>query len=875
MLTRDSLRMDCIISGVSLYTQNLLLVLAYPIPEEDEDAKDEADKAKQGHKSKPSDASTSSEPSGGIRRRQNHQPPELRLIDLVSQSEVDKDDGLILSRYERLTSGDYHLGVLPARNAATAVASSKGALESLAGIGADVWNAAINPRALFSSGASIKSKNSGDDTSSARIPSGAGNSRPGGRSGPPTVHPSLMTPGAKIFIHSPYDCILATKRDLGDHLTWLLERQDYQKAWELLDEHPEIMATSPERLGELVPPTPDRRGASDDFVDDASSVMGSVGMGTHPDSTAQKEKRRIGELWIRDLIESGDWGSAGQVCGKVLGTSDRWEKWVWTFAGKNKFDDIVDEIPSEPMHPPLSRTIYEVVLNHYIQADKLRFKDLLDRWPTELFDINIVTTALENQLKYRDVREDSVEGGQKGRDWHIVMESLARLHDANGRYRESLKCFIKLQDADSAFRLIRENHLADAVTDDIPSFISLRVPTHELAKMSERDIEVATSEAITLLVDEAQHGLVRPSTVVSQLEERKLDLFLYFYLRGLYRGEGIEEHAGENLERLRSESKYLVDDFADMAVRLFAKFDRPLLMDFLKSSTAVTFEKAAQECEHYRYDDELVYLYSKTGQMKKALFLIIDRLQDVKKAIEYAKDQDDPDLWEDLLGYSMDKPSFIRGLLEQVGTSINPITLIRRIPEGLEIEGLRDGLKHIMKQHELQHSISLGIARVFRSEVAAAQNELRLGQRKGIKFEVVVQSSAHVDIEVKDVHHPPTKAGEVEEDLRKGSGKEEAKASSRMRQGSAVQPGHCAQCREAFTEYEMETLTGFACGHIFHLSHLLELLYPGKKQADDPGAEAVDRPGHGWRVGPKVDHARYLKHQIRDGCPVCLGTAQV
>ncbi|CRK44098.1 hypothetical protein BN1723_006015 [Verticillium longisporum] len=226
-----------------------------------------------------------------------------------------------------------------------------------------------------------------------------------------------------------------------------------------------------------------------------------------------------------------------------------------------------------------------------------------------------------------------------------------------------------------------KNIVADAVVDDIPSFIGLRVPSHELNKMSEFDLEEATSEAITLLVDEAQHGLVRPATVVTQLEERDLTLFLYFYLRGLYKGEGIEEHTGENRERLQQESKYLVDDFADKAVQLFAKYDRSILMDFLRSSTSYAFEKAAQECERYRYDDELVYLYSKTGQMKRALFLIIDRLKNVKKAIEFAKEQDDPDLWSDLLDYSMDKPKFIRGLLEQVGTSINPITLVRLIRE--------------------------------------------------------------------------------------------------------------------------------------------------------------------------------------------------
>ncbi|OLN90039.1 Vacuolar protein sorting-associated protein 41-like protein [Colletotrichum chlorophyti] len=855
------LRMDCIISGISLYTQNLLLVLAYVLPDDDDDEDNTGNNGgdqRQGHKAK---TSTGSEPSGGIRRRQNHLPPELRLIDLASQAEVDKD-GLSVSRYERLSSGDYHLGVLPAQNAASAVASSKGALEAIAGFGSDMWNAAINPRTLFSSGASIRSRNSGDDVSSTQVPSSVGGIR---KQGSPTVHPNLVKPGVKIFIHSPFDFILATKRDLGDHLGWLLEHQEYRKAWELLDEHPEIMAAPPENLHELVPSTPDKKQTSpDELFDDASSVMGSIGLARHPNSSAQKEKRRIGELWIRELIEGGNWAEAGKVCSRVLGSSDRWEKWVWTFAGADKFDEITNYIPSEPMYPPIPGTIYEVVLNHYIQVDKLRFRELLDRWSTDLFDIKTVSTALENQLKYRDVREDSIEGGEKGRDWKIVMESLARLHEANGRYRESLKCYIRLQDADSAFRLIRDNHLADAVADDIPSFIGLRVPQNNRDLMGPEDYEAATSEAITLLVDEAQHGLVKPSVVVSQLLEKDYKLYLFFYLRGLYKGEGIEEHSGETRDRLLVDSQSLVDEFADLAVSLFAKFERPLLMSFLKSSTSYAFEKAVQECEKYKYDDELVHLYSKTGQMKRALYLIIDRLKDVKKAIEFAKQQDDPDLWDDLLNYSMDKPSFIRGLLEEVGTAINPIKLVRRIPEGLEIEGLREGLKHIMKEHEIQYSISSGVARVLRSEVAAAQNDLRTGQRKGIKFEVVIQSADHVDVQAKDVPHPPVTADEVEDSFL-----QRPKTEQPGHTHEAPKPGHCAQCNESFTEYEMETLVGFACGHVFHLSHLLELLYPSKKLDSDYGLSSEESIRSGYRVGSKVTHARLLKDHITEGCPVC------
>lgn len=258
-----------------------------------------------------------------------------------------------------------------------------------------------------------------------------------------------------------------------------------------------------------------------------------------------------------------------------------------------------------------------------------------------------------------------------------------------------------------------------------------------------------------------------------------------------------------------------------------------------------------QECEASSYHDELVFLYSKTGQMKRALYLIIDRLKNVEKAIEFAKEQDDPDLWKDLLDYSMDKPSFIQALLEQVGTTINPITLVRRIPEGLEIPGLREGLTHMMKEHELQHSISSGVAKVLRSELAAAQNDLRAGQQKGVKFEVVQPDDDNL-----------VSKGQTEADKGDISVDE-----VQQHDHTVPQPGRCASCHEAFTEYEMETILGFACGHAFHVSHLLQLLHKGRKADIDLGGEPGESGRHS--VGMKVMRARLLRDKVRDGCPMC------
>ncbi len=237
-------------------------------------------------------------------------------------------------------------------------------------------------------------------------------------------------------------------------------------------------------------------------------------------------------------------------------------------------------------------------------------------------------------------------------------------------------------------------------------------------------------------------------------------------------------------------------------------------------------------------------------------------MADVSQAIAFAKEQDDPDLWEDLLDYSMDKPRFIRGLLEEVGTAINPITLVRRIPEGLEIEGLREGLSRMIKEYEIQHSISYGVAKVLRGEVAMAQNTLRSGQRKGVKFDVIHKPDDHLDVKASDI--PTNVDGNAPSAVAKDF------TDHALRNLPEPKPGHCIGCREPFSENEIETLVGFACGHVFHLSHLLS--FGNENRPVTPPDVELDENGE-WTtthsVGAKVTHARLLRDKITDGCPVC------
>jgi hypothetical protein len=67
----------------------------------------------------------------------------------------------------------------------------------------------------------------------------------------------------------------------------------------------------------------------------------------------------------------------------------------------------------------------------------------------------------------------------------------------------------------------------------------------------------------------------------------------------------------------------------------------------------------------------------------------------------------------------------------------------------------------------------------------------------------------------------------------------------------------------------METLVGYACGHVFHVSHLLEMLHGNKKVDVDLGNGPEE--GSRYSVATKVMRARLLKDKTRGGCPVCHG----
>ncbi|PAV21458.1 vacuolar assembling VPS41 [Pyrrhoderma noxium] len=404
--------------------------------------------------------------------------------------------------------------------------------------------------------------------------------------------------------------------------------------------------------------------------------------------------KEIGQRYIDHLINEEDFKKAAQLCPKVFGQDAHlWEDMIFAYAQRNQLQIIIPYIPTES--PRLSRLVYEMILAHFLAHDREALLRTVKDWPTNIYDVSAVIVATQSELD----RTLSANGEAK-----VLMECLVELYLANHQPGKALPYAIRLR-SPNVFDLIQEHSLFTEVQDLALLLVEF---DQELAKQQKK--ENGSSPAITLLVD---HTFSIPvSRVVQQLRPRPYFLFLY-------------------LDALSTKDSHLASDFADEQVQLYAEFSPQRLMSFLRASNYYSLEKAYEVCKERDYVPEMVFLLGRMGNNKQALTLIIERLGDVNRAIDFAKEQNDDDLWEDLLRYSETRPTFIRVLLENVGAEIDPIRLIRRIRNGLEIPGLKEALIKILQAFNLQISLLEGCQIILDGDCATLARKLNKDQTKG------------------------------------------------------------------------------------------------------------------------------------------------
>nr|XP_008537583.1 PREDICTED: vacuolar protein sorting-associated protein 41 homolog isoform X2 [Equus przewalskii] len=357
----------------------------------------------------------------------------------------------------------------------------------------------------------------------------------------------------------------------------------------------------------------------------------------------------IGLAYINHLVEKGDYDIAARKCQKILGKNAAlWEYEVYKFKEIGQLKAISPYLPrGDPVLKPL---IYEMILHEFLESDYEGFATLIREWPGDLYNNSVIVQAVRDHLK-----KDSQN--------RTLLKTLAELYTYDKNYGNALEIYLTLRHKD-VFQLIHKHNLFSSIKDKIVLLM-----------------DFDSEKAVDMLLDNEDKISIKK--VVEELEDRPE--LQHVYLHKLFKRD---HHKGQR--------------YHEKQISLYAEYDRPNLLPFLRDSTHCPLEKALEICQQRNFVEETVYLLSRMGNSRSALKMIMEELHDVDKAIEFAKEQDDGELWEDLILYSIDKPPFITGLLNNIGTHVDPILLIHRIKEGMEIPNLRDSLVKILQDYNLQ-----------------------------------------------------------------------------------------------------------------------------------------------------------------------------
>lgn len=410
--------------------------------------------------------------------------------------------------------------------------------------------------------------------------------------------------------------------------------------------------------------------------DDADHIDWLVDHGNFAEAldTAENLQRRhgsvfdvksIGLRYMRHLFAENDFNRTASLAPRVLAKDGlAWEEWIDKFANRQQLAAIAPSVPTR--NPRLSHETYETVLGGLLLHDQTALLSTIKSWPADVYNLDVVTNAIRSE-----------QSGGTNND--LLVEAMAEVYLTNRQPAKALPYLLRLHRPD-VFDIIREHNLFSAIQDQVLPLVEFDREIRNTQRSSSTP-SGSHGPAVRLLVDHLHS--IPMERVTRQLDGHPE--YLYAYLDAIFQKDA-----------------QLCMPYSDRMVELYASFDTARLMTFLRASNFYDLEKAYRTCREYDLVEEMVFLLGRMGNNKQALMLIIERLKDVRKAIDFAKEQGDDDLWEDLLSYSEDRPAFIRGLLEHVSAEINPIRLIQRIRNGLEIPGLRAAVIKVLQASNLQ-----------------------------------------------------------------------------------------------------------------------------------------------------------------------------
>uniref|UniRef100_A0A5F8HDC8 VPS41 subunit of HOPS complex n=1 Tax=Monodelphis domestica TaxID=13616 RepID=A0A5F8HDC8_MONDO len=366
----------------------------------------------------------------------------------------------------------------------------------------------------------------------------------------------------------------------------------------------------------------------------------------------------IGLAYISHLVEKGEHDMAARKCQKVLGKNAAlWEYEVYKFKEIGQLKAISPYLPrGDPVLKPL---IYEMILHEFLESDYEGFATLIREWPGDLYNNSVIVQAVRDHLK-KDPQNTT------------LLRTLAELYTYDKSYSQALQIYLTLRHKD-VFQLIHKHNLFSAIQDKIVLLM-----------------DFDSEKAVDMLLDNEDKISIK--RVVEELENRP-ELQHVLFKR--------DHHKGQR--------------FHEKQISLYAEYDRPNLLPFLRDSTHCPLEKGATE--------------GQMGGSQRPLLALPTAGQAVVCPPARAPAVGGLPVTP---GLPPPSPAFITGLLNNIGTHVDPILLIHRIKEGMEIPNLRDSLVKILQDYNLQILLREGCKKILVADSLSLLKKMHHTQMKGV-----------------------------------------------------------------------------------------------------------------------------------------------
>ncbi|XP_043700552.1 vacuolar protein sorting-associated protein 41 homolog [Telopea speciosissima] len=468
----------------------------------------------------------------------------------------------------------------------------------------------------------------------------------------------------------------------------------------------------------------------------------------------------VGIRYLDHLILERKYAEAASLCPKLLrGSASAWERWVFHFAHVRQLPVLVPYIPTE--NPRLRDTAYEVTLVA-LATNPSFHKDLLSTvksWPPAIYSALPVISAIEPQLNTSSITD-------------TLKEALAELYVTTAQYERALALYADLMKPE-IFNFIEKHNLHDAIHDKVVQLMVLNCKCAVLLLIQHKDL-IAPSEVVSQILDASDNCDSR--------------YFLHLYLHSLFE---IDPHAGR--------------DSHDMQVELYADYDPKMLLPFLRSSQHYTLEKAYDTCIKKNLLREQVFILGRMGNSRQALAVIINELEDIREAIEFVAMQHDDELWEELIKQCLHKPEMVSMLLEHTVGHLDPLYIVKMVPNGLRIPRLRDRLVKIITDYRTETSLRHGCNDILKADCV----NLLVKFYKEARHAVFLGSGEEEPRAKRNDNRAAQATGKVA-----GIGILELK--SKTRGG-----GRCCVCFDPFSIQNVSVIV-FYCCHTYHVTCLMD-----------------------------------------------------